>query len=730
MSANKHIDKICISAVAISLVITIIFMSSSALGVTASAKQMKYESTLFDNSYVHQIDIVMNDWDGFIENCENEEYSACTVVIDGNKYGNTAIRAKGNTSLSSVRTMGSQRYSFKLEFDHYENGKSMDGLDKLCLNNLIQDNTMMKDYLVYQLMKDFEVDSPLCSFAYITVNGEDWGLYLAVEGIEDSFLSRNYGSDTGDLYKPDSMSFGGGRGNGKDFDMGDFDFGDMDLGDMDFGNMDFGSMDFGSMDFGNMDFGSMDFGNMDFGNMDFGNMDFGNMDFGNMDFGNMDFGNINPEDFGFGGSDSEASSSDSEKNVDTKQRGFENAGGMGGFGGFGGGMGSSDVKLQYIDDDASSYSNIFNNAKTDVTSSDKNRLIESLKKLSSYSELEDVLDMDEVLRYFVVHNFVCNGDSYTGSMIHNYYLHEKDGKLGMIPWDYNLAFGTFQGGNASSSINADIDKPVSGGNMDDRPMVGWIFSDEKYTEEYHQLFISFVNKWFSDGQLEKMIDETADMIRTYVEKDPTKFCTSEEFEKGVTAISTFVSLRGEAVKKQLAGDKSTVDAGSLNSNDMGSMGGGFGGGGFGGGSRMSKPDSAKDTQPDTSDGQAKESIEVEKQSMSDSRMMQGMQPPDGMEIPENKAESDGKTATGNGDKSDEKTATGENEQSEKPKSSEGMGKQERMGKNGESASASGSFSRESFSASVSRSENGNWIMIGASVLVLIAGLLIAIKKKY
>ena len=27
----------------------------------------------------------------------------------------------------------------------------------------------------------------------------------------------------------------------------------------------------------------------------------------------------------------------------------------------------------------------------------------------------------------VVHNFVLNFDSYTGSMIHNYYLYEKDG---------------------------------------------------------------------------------------------------------------------------------------------------------------------------------------------------------------------------------------------------------------------------------------------------------------
>ena len=97
------------------------------------------------------------------------------MVIDGESYKNVAIRAKGNTSLSSVRQLGSQRYSFKIEFDHYDNGKTYHGLDKLCLNNLIQDNTMMKDYLVYRLMGNFGVASPLCSYVYITVNGEDFG---------------------------------------------------------------------------------------------------------------------------------------------------------------------------------------------------------------------------------------------------------------------------------------------------------------------------------------------------------------------------------------------------------------------------------------------------------------------------------------------------------------------------------------------------------------------------
>lgn len=160
-------------------------------------------------------------WDNFIEECENEEYSPCAVVIDGEAYKNVGIRAKGNTSLSSVAAYGNDRYSFKIEFDCYESGKSYHGLDKISLNNIIQDNTYMKDYLVYRMMRDFGAASPLCSYAYIRVNGEDWSLYLAVEGVEESFLMRNYGNDYGNLYKPDSMDMGGGRGNGGRFDPDD-----------------------------------------------------------------------------------------------------------------------------------------------------------------------------------------------------------------------------------------------------------------------------------------------------------------------------------------------------------------------------------------------------------------------------------------------------------------------------------------------------------------------------
>ena len=519
MSTHKNFDRICCIVLAVTIVITVLFMCGEKIGITSTARAMGYETKLFDTSKVHTINIVIDDWDSFLETCTNEEYTSCAVVIDNEAYKNVAIRAKGNTSLTQVKSYGNNRYSFKIEFDHYDSTKSYHGLDKLCLNNIIQDNTYMKDYLCYRMMSEFGVDSPLCSYVYITVNGEDWGLYLAVEGIEDSFLQRSYGNDVGELYKPDSQSMGGGRGNGGNFKMSEFNAG-------------------------------------------------------------QDSQNDSTAD----GTQS-ATSGQAQGNPPSKPNG--EPGGNGG--GMGGVNGSDDVSLIYSDDEYSSYQNIFDNAKTDISDSDKDRLIASLKKLNSNEDIADVVDVEEVIRYFVVHNFVCNFDSYTGSMIHNYYLYEKDGQMSMIPWDYNLAFGGFQGAqNASSLINYPIDTPVSGGTVDSRPMLAWIFASDGYTEEYHELFSEFIEEYFGSDYIPNLIESTKEMIAEYVEKDPTKFCTYDEFESGVTALKEFCTLRAESISGQLNGtipstsDGQTADSSSLikaeglNISDMGTMNNGGG----------------------------------------------------------------------------------------------------------------------------------------------------------
>lgn len=462
MSTSKHIDVICLVGACLTLLLTMAFVCGETLGLQAASVEMGYESRLFDTSQVHTIDILMEDWDGFLETCQDKEYAQCSLVIDGETCGSAAIRAKGNNSLSSVSAYGNNRYSFKVEFDHYDSSKTYYGLDKLNLNNLIQDNTMMKDYLVYRLMGDFGVAAPLCSYVYLTVNGEDWGLYLAVEGVEEAFLRRNYGSSYGELYKPDSMNGGGG-----------------------------------------------------------------------------------------------------------------------------GRASNDDVKLQYVDNDPDSYSNIFNNAKTDVSQADQERLIASLKQLSQGADLEEILDTDAALRYFVVHNFVCNFDSYTGSMVHNYYLYEEDGVLSMIPWDYNLAFGSFQEQmSATELVNFPIDTPVSSGDLESRPMVAWIFQDESYTRLYHQYFSQFLTDFVDSGVLEERIDATAALLDPYVQLDPTKFCTYGEFQTAADTLKEFCSLRAQSVSGQLAGtipatsegqaadSSALIDASGLELSDLGTFGGG------------------------------------------------------------------------------------------------------------------------------------------------------------
>ena len=597
MLRSRNLGRFCAIVTALSFLLTGAFVCASQSGLIEKASAEGYSKRLFDASRVHSIDIAMDDWETFIENCAGEEYVSCTVLIDGEKYSNVAIRAKGNTSLSSVQQYGNDRYSLKLEFDHYDSSQTYYSLDKLCLNNLIQDKTMMKDYLAYALMNCMGVASPECSYVWITVNGSDWGLYLAVEGVEDAFLSRSYGS--GNLYKPDSQQNGGGRGNGRDFDFADFDFDSVDKAD---------------------------------------------------EFVKPDFPNA-PD---FSSFPAMLRSDDSSGRPETP-------------GCFSpGGMGSSDVKLQYVDDDPESYSNIFSSAKTKIDSGDQERLIASLKALSEGDA--SVVNADSVMRYLAVHDFLVNGDSYTGSMVHNYYLYEKDGVLEMIPWDYNLAFGafSFSSGSATGAVNSPIDSPVSG-DVSDRPMVAWIFQNEIYLRSYHAIYAEFVESNLSNGWLSAEIERVHQMIRPYVEKDPTAFYTADELDQAIAALQAFCEKRAESVLGQLAGaipstedgqtadSSALIDASNLNLNDMGEFNQGGGRGGQTPPNGMTPPDGftpPNGMTPPGSDSNASASSDGSADAQNDiPTLPNDMTPPDGMVPPgstseEGTSQSDSDAVTG------------------------------------------------------------------------------------
>ena len=569
MTNHKNIDRICaIIAVVTSLIGFVFSYYGNAIGITAGTADLSYVTKLFDDSSVHTINIEISseNWNSLQENATDEEYELCDVTVDGETLDNVAIRPKGNSSLSSVASTDSERYSFKIDFDKYNDSLSYHGLDKLNLNNIISDNTYLKDYLSYDMMEYMGVDAPLTSFVKVSVNGEYFGLYLAVEGVEEAFVKRNYGTDEGTLYKPDSMAMGGDR----------------EMPDM--------------TNMPTMPQGTDNPQTTTTIQTDTTQTADANQNPGQAPSGSQIPSGGQPPDMNQTADTAQTTDAATQTQNNAQMPDMNQMGNMGGFSG-------NDVALIYSDDELSSYENIWNGAIFDVTTSDKERLIDSIKQLNEGENLEEVVDVEEVLKYFVVHNFVDNYDSYTGSMKHNYYLREEDGQMSIVAWDYNLAFSNFMGGvggenitttatntdEATTLVNYPIDTPVSGTTMEERPLLNELLSNETYLAQYHQYFEEFIAGYFESGRCAETIDKAVALISADVNEDPTKFCTYEEYQEGVAVLKQFCELRAESISGQLDGTipatttgqteqlGTLINASSLDVSAMGSnaMGGGM-----------------------------------------------------------------------------------------------------------------------------------------------------------
>ena len=215
MLAHKHITKIAAAVMAAAVCLCLCAVAfSGQLTAWAGDKGIaqEYETALFDTSSILSVNIQMDeaDWNDMLENAMAETYYQCNVEVNGTMFYQVGIRPKGNTSLSAIANDDTtDRYSFKLEFDHYVDGQTCFGLDKLILNNNYADATNLKEALIYDMYQYLGADASLYNYAKISVNGEYWGVYLALEGVEDSFQLRNYGTESGELYKPESMDMGG-----------------------------------------------------------------------------------------------------------------------------------------------------------------------------------------------------------------------------------------------------------------------------------------------------------------------------------------------------------------------------------------------------------------------------------------------------------------------------------------------------------------------------------------
>ncbi len=638
MISNRHITKIIAVIMAFSLCLCFAAMYfSTELTAAAGGKavSMSYESELFDTDVIMTVNILMDedDWQEMLDNALEEEYYACDVEVNGKTFYQVGIRTKGNTSLSSVvNDPTTDRYSLKLEFDHYVDGQTCFGLDKLVLNNNYADATNMKEALCYDMFQFLGADASLYNYAEISVNGEYRGVYLALEAVEDSFLLRNYGTEKGALYKPEGMEMGGDKqdgnmpgGGGDREDAGNMpDFGDISGGngggpggDMpNFG--DFSADDFsdGEMpDFSNFSenggFPGGDNGNPpsrpdgnlsedsasstdDTSSADDSSQKNGFPGDGGPGDDIPDFSNFS-ENGGFPGDDGDREKSGNMPDFSDisggdggrpsgEMPGKNDRADFGGMGGFSKSSGGAD--LNYTDDDLDSYSTIWDGEVTDTKKADHKRVVKALKNISEGTDLETYMDIDNLLKYMAVHVFSVNMDSLSGNMAHNYYLYESNGQLNLIPWDYNLAFGGMganggMGGGSSDSatavVNSAIDNAFSGTEFFDTLM-----ENETYREQYYAYLNQLVEEYVYGDGFETFYNRTRSLIDTLVETDPTAFYTYEEYQTAADTLYQIVKLRAQSIEGQLngtipstseeqSGSDALIDASSLSVSAMGTM---------------------------------------------------------------------------------------------------------------------------------------------------------------
>lgn len=612
MISNKHFNII----VALFMVIALCFSSLIMLlpkssTSSTSIEQPDYITTIFNDDSVIEINIEMDEdsWQEMLDNAASEEYTAANITVNGTTYNNVAIRPKGNSSLSQLVTDDStERYSFKIKLDKYVDGQTLDGLSKLVLNNNMSDTTSMKEYLSYKLLDSLGIPTPACSYAHITVNGEEWGLYLAVEPIEEEFIERNYGSIDGNLYKPESDNVAmGDKDNNENKIMDNNNFSPSENTTSENNNKTTIDMQNQS----NMNNGDSS-GQMQMPpDMNTGNSTGEMQAPPDMNNGNPSREMQTPPDMNNGDSTGEIQTppdmNKQSTNDSTNQPQIPN--------GIGGGIGrnSNGANLVWNGDDISNYSAIFDNAIFKTTDSDDyTKILDMIEHLDSLDDIESYLDVDEVLKYFAANTFLVNLDSYVSNMNHNYYLYENDGIVSILPWDYNLSFAGFQAGSASNAINFPIDSPVSD-SLEESPLIGKLLEVDEYKDIYHHYLNEIVENFVNNGTLETLITKTDSLISSYIQNDATAFYTYDEYKASLSNLINFGYDRATSIAAQLDGSQPSTNTGTIETTvDLSAMGQQGGGNEKG---EMNNMRGSSDTTPPNADSSTPQSDNTTESSM-------------------------------------------------------------------------------------------------------------------
>jgi len=129
-------------------------------------------------------------------------YYTGAVTIDGIRYAKVGLRKKGH-----IGSQSTLKPSIKIDLDRFVKDQTHEGVERFAINNSAADPSYQRTCLAYAAFTAAGLPAPRCTYARVSVNGVDLGLYVVVEEIKKPFIRRHFVGDEGNLYEGTASDF-------------------------------------------------------------------------------------------------------------------------------------------------------------------------------------------------------------------------------------------------------------------------------------------------------------------------------------------------------------------------------------------------------------------------------------------------------------------------------------------------------------------------------------------
>lgn len=235
--------------------------------------------------------------------------------------------------------------------------------------------------------------------------------------------------------------------------------------------------------------------------------------------------------------------------------------------------------LAYTGERMKDYADIADYAKVRGGEASMQRIVAALKSVDEGKDIDEHVDIESVMKYMALQTIVVNFDCMTGHNAQNYYLREADGKISLIPWDYNLALGGYpededmEGEDlleqseelrlptnagmrskeeTSRIVNFPIDTPFSE-ELSQRTFFMKLLANENCKARYYHYLTILCNEYIKGGEFAKTLSIIENKIGELAGTEANAFYTNEQFHKAKRTLCLVLERRAESVLGQIEG---------------------------------------------------------------------------------------------------------------------------------------------------------------------------------